>query len=304
MSLVKPISPLVLPSDLVGVPNGSLPLSLLTPCGVNSGYPPFGVLPMHHLASRAMKAMLASIVATLPGHDIRGTSALRSYASQVVAFDGTNPASRTSTNGRYIPQEGWAAYVSSGGKFVETDVKSWQGKSWKRRAGTAMAAVPGTSNHGLGLAIDFSEEYDGNPLTAEGITVELTKWLIANAVRFGYSAEAQSEDWHWRYFTGDNLPQAVLEYESGHTPPPSYDEDMPTLYRDSRFWNVFLVNGDVTTIGPALNDSLIARGVVQVVDTHDQSLFSFMRKSQIKTGQMVASSTPGAVAWPADLVGN
>lgn len=292
MPLLKPVDPLVLPSDLIGVPNGAVPASLLTPCGVHSAYAPNAELLMHHLASRALHALLAAVAKDIPGFTIRATSTLRSYEAQVVAFDGTNPANRSATNGRYVPQSGWSDYLASGGKFVD-DLKSWKGQTWRRRAGTAMAAVPGTSNHGLALAIDF-----------ESIPVVFTVWLINNAHRFGYSAEAQSEDWHWRYNAGDNLPQAVLDYEhSSGPPPPVYDDDMPTLYRDSRFWNVFLVNGDVTTVGPALNASLIGRGVVQVVDTHDQSLVSFMRKAQIKTGQLVASSTPGPFDAPADLVG-
>lgn len=85
--------------------------------------------------------------------------------------------------------------------------------------------------------------------------------------------------------------------------PPVYDDDMATLYRDTRFHNVFLVNGDVTTVGPQLFDSLKARGVPLVVDAHDQSLISFMRKSHIKTGQLVPSATPGPFDAPTDLVG-
>lgn len=298
MALVKPVDPLVLPSDLIGVPNGSVPANLLSPCGVISAYSPHAEMLMHHLASRAMHAMMAAAAKAMPGFTIRATSTLRSYNAQVVAFDGTNPASRTAVNGRYIPQAGWADYVASGGKFVEEDVKLWPGHGlWKRRAGTAMAAVPGTSNHGLALAIDY-----------ESIPLVFTLWLIVNARTFGYSAEAQSEDWHWRYNAGDNLPQAVLDYENPSTPPgpvpPVYDEDMPTLYRDSRYNNVFLVNGDVTTVGPNLFASLTGRNVPVVVDLHDQSLISYMRKSQIKTGQLVPSGTPGPFNAPADLIGD
>lgn len=83
-----------------------------------------------------------------------------------------------------------------------------------------------------------------------------------------------------------------------------WSDEMPTLYRDSRFATVFLVNDDVTVVGSKLSASLIARGVVEVVDQHDDSLISFMRKARIKAGQLVASSTPGAFSAPADLVGN
>ncbi|MDR2704109.1 MAG: D-alanyl-D-alanine carboxypeptidase family protein [Cellulomonadaceae bacterium] len=36
------------------------------------------------------------------------------------------------------------------------DVRTWQGRKWTRRNGTAAAAVPGTSNHGQGLAVDVA----------------------------------------------------------------------------------------------------------------------------------------------------
>lgn len=37
----------------------------------------------------------------------------------------------------------------------------------------------------------------------EGITENFTRWLIANAATYGFSAEDQDDDWHWRYVAGD-----------------------------------------------------------------------------------------------------
>ena len=64
------------------------------------------------------------------------------------------------------------------------------------------AATPGTSNHGLGIAIDF----------ASGINVDGSvqhRWMVANAGRFGWvnplwatnwnPADGQHEPWHWEY---------------------------------------------------------------------------------------------------------
>jgi hypothetical protein len=67
----------------------------------------------------------------------------------------------------------------------------------------AQAAAPGTSNHGLGLACDFV--LDGHN--------KIRDWLIDRAHEFGFSAELQSEPWHWRYIVGDAIPAATLAFE-------------------------------------------------------------------------------------------
>lgn len=274
MSLHKPIAPLVMPSDLAVETNGAIPAALLSPCGVRSGYSPFAELKMHHLAARAMRAMMAAAIKD--GHDdVRATGTGRTYQQQVTIFDGvTYPKT-----GRYLPEGTedikWA---------TPSDVRSWDGQRWRRKSGTAMAAIPGTSNHGWWLAIDFSEEYDGNPFTLEGITEEFTRWLIANAARFGFSAEAQSEDWHWRYIAGDNIPQAVLDYERPPLvilPDPPLEADMklcvmtltntvppttflgygePAVQADgqvlTKFWSVYWIDGTKANEVKMLNDQV------------------------------------------------
>jgi cell wall-associated NlpC family hydrolase len=63
----------------------------------------------------------------------------------------------------------------------------------------ALAAVPGTSNHGWGLAVDLCGgiERFGTPQYA---------WMVANAGRFGYlhptwadPGNGREEPWHWEY---------------------------------------------------------------------------------------------------------
>lgn len=63
----------------------------------------------------------------------------------------------------------------------------------------SLAAVPGTSNHGWGVAVDFACGTDtyGSPAYA---------WLKANAPRFGWTHPAwaepggnRQEPWHWEY---------------------------------------------------------------------------------------------------------
>jgi hypothetical protein len=204
-----PVATMVLPSDLVGQRNGELDVRLLTECGL-------GGLVMHHVAARANRALVAAAEAA--GHPVRATSTYRTLPGQVTAFDGTLPENRTAYTGRYVPEYLWAAYVAGGGRFhVSNDVRPWNGVRWKRRAGTAMSAVPGTSNHGWGLAADYAQELDGDP-QLESVSTAFVEWLVATAHIFGFSAEAQSEAWHWRYVAGDVLPVAVLEYEEVRLP--------------------------------------------------------------------------------------
>jgi hypothetical protein len=88
----------------------------------------------------------------------------------------------------------------------------WNGQRWYQRPNTAVAAVPGTSNHGWALAIDTGEENDTDVATDPLDNVTLA-WLVANEGRFGFSHELQSEPWHIRYWSGDSIPAAVLEFE-------------------------------------------------------------------------------------------
>lgn len=94
-------------------------------------------------------------------------------------------------------------------------VRHWQGKKWWRRQKVAAAAVPGTSNHGWGLAVDAA--LGSHPSEAKPITPALP-WLVENAERFGFSWELQSEPWHIRYVAGDDVPAAVLAFENPWTP--------------------------------------------------------------------------------------
>ena len=66
----------------------------------------------------------------------------------------------------------------------------------------ALAAVPGTSNHGWGLAVDLCGgiESFGTPQHT---------WLLANAGRFGWlhpdwakQGNGREEPWHWEYASG------------------------------------------------------------------------------------------------------
>ena len=90
-----------------------------------------------------------------------------------------------------------------------------------------MAAVPGTSNHGWGLAIDVAIDADGDEgfeWPVKSVDSKTVAWLLKNADRFGFCWEVQSEPWHLTYYVGDVVPAAVLAAESGTAgPAPSVD---------------------------------------------------------------------------------
>jgi LAS superfamily LD-carboxypeptidase LdcB len=176
-----PVARVVMPSCLKGQENGKLNPKLLVPCGVAK-------FVMVEPAARSMKALVAAAKAS--GIDVRSTGTYRSYDQQVALF--LARYSKTEIQGR--------------------PTKKWNGTTYWQRPKTAMAAVPGTSNHGLGLAIDFAEERDGKP-GVESVSDRFVRWLLKNAATYGFSAELQSEPWHWRYVAGDKIPAAVLEYE-------------------------------------------------------------------------------------------
>lgn len=76
------------------------------------------------------------------------------------------------------------------------DRRIWKGVSWWRYRGAA-AAVPGTSNHGLGIAIDISTSIGFRSFTSTQF-----KWLAANGPRYGWTnteGRSVNEPWHWVY---------------------------------------------------------------------------------------------------------
>lgn len=106
------------------------------------------------------------------------------------------------------------------------DKRRWQNRDWFRRRGTAAAAVPGTSNHGLGLAVDIAN--------VGGFHSAFYGWLIDNAPNFGFSnSEGRSvgEAWHWVYSPALHaLKGGGGSTTPGTTPPttpPAKDDDMP-----------------------------------------------------------------------------
>lgn len=192
--MALPVMPIKLPGVLIGQQNGRLPLAILVSTPGQAGGP---VVRLVEPAARAWRALCAA--ARSKGHVLKATSSAdsyRTYQQQVNTF-----------TSRYqldpIPDRPFRLWDSDNSGTPE---------KWWQLPNTAVAAVPGTSNHGYGLAVDTGEERDSDSGT-ESIDAATLAWLVANERTFGFSHEVQSEPWHIRYCMGDDIPAAVLAYE-------------------------------------------------------------------------------------------
>lgn len=185
--MTYPIKPVKKPLDLVGKRNGRLPAKTITTVNPDCT--------MHHKAARAWTAMRAA--AKKDGVNLAHVGDYRPYDQQVALFLARYDDRPTGTG----------------------DTRVWNGKTYWRKPGVASVAVPGTSNHGWGLAVDAALRIDGKvvSITADpdgrGPVKTGLSWLLNNANRFGFSWELQSEPWHIRYHAGSVLPRAVKAYE-------------------------------------------------------------------------------------------
>jgi hypothetical protein len=173
---------LIVPSSIRGRPNGELPDTVLNDVFAADGTK---VGRLCAPAARAYQAMVAT--ANVDGVDLRPSRAsntFRPLAVQTSIFE-----NRYAANG-------------TGG-----DCKNCEGFGFrcKKSKDLEIAACPGTSNHGNGLAVDIADVEHGDRLA----------WLEANAKTFGFAWELVSEAWHICYTTGDDLPAAVLAHERG-----------------------------------------------------------------------------------------
>lgn len=87
---------------------------------------------------------------------------------------------------------------------IESCYRSYAGQVWWRNyycstGHCELAAMPGTSKHGLGRAVDFQDQDGELTFTSPGYL-----WLTKNAVRFGFyqrpasqQGGSSAEAWHW-----------------------------------------------------------------------------------------------------------
>ncbi|GAB3345457.1 Mur ligase family protein [Marilutibacter aestuarii] len=167
--------PLALPADLEGQANGRLDEGLLRP--IHGGR-------LHWRAAMAWDAM--RLAAQADGVLIEPTHVLDTYRNlglQMRLFEKrytTQPPAR-----------------GNGGACVQ-----WRGSPWWLRPGLAPAALPGSSMHGWGLAVDVDR-----------VRQEARwRWLREHASAFGWCWPVEGEPWHLCYVAGDHWPAPVVAH--------------------------------------------------------------------------------------------
>ena len=107
-----------------------------------------------------------------------------------------------------------AAAKESGITWVINDsYRSFDRQVAQKRESGSLAATPGKSNHGCGLAVDLGTQIYNRPPY---------QWLMKNASKFGFKRiylsgrGEQPESWHWEYTLRTN--KSPTDGQSKHTP--------------------------------------------------------------------------------------
>jgi len=85
-------------------------------------------------------------------------------------------------------KSGLSIKINSGFRTISRQNYFWHCYQCKCCNGGNLAARPGTSNHGLGIALDLN--------TASG---GIYNWMSRNGRRYGFVRTVPSETWHWEY---------------------------------------------------------------------------------------------------------
>lgn len=144
------------------------------------------------------------------GKQVLLSGALRSIETQIKLFDGEKFPNQTPQYGRY------ARGNKAGQRGYTTDVRGrqadgslYRGSWWTRKAGTAAAAVPGTSNHGSGRAVDVKTSRSaGDPAYPKAVVwsswndADRREFLKVAAEHGWYDDEGRkvNEVWHLTYY--------------------------------------------------------------------------------------------------------
>ena len=134
-------------------------------------------------------------------------------------------------------------------------------------------------------------------LVAAGVLV--ADHAVAPHYRFRSTAcpgtRAEAPGKAWPSPTGEGrlgeLIPALRTRPTPPTPTPSEDDDMAsTMWRHPKYWNVFLIGaGQTVNVSPAVRASLLARGVPEVVEAHDQMLKTCLAQACLSAADLVPS---------------
>lgn len=82
------------------------------------------------------------------------------------------------------------------GKTFKVTTQEYLYNGWiAKKPGFNLAAKPGRSNHGNGIALDLNTGSRGK----KSLTESRYKWLVMNSWKFGFVREVATEEWHFDY---------------------------------------------------------------------------------------------------------
>jgi hypothetical protein len=219
-----------LPSDLENVENGKLPKNLLVGLSMGAidkksydtynhvGAPGnYEIWQGHRLAVTAVELMIKA--AAFDKIDLRVQGGYRSYAQQLDTFNKRYTSKRP--NEKTWNKQAKARHGTRVGRLDEFD-KVFQGKKyWLAKGDESPSAVPGESNHGLGIAFDLQFGLNKSPGSTKAF-----EWVRQNAFAFGFywdtgfKSNPGWEDWHLTYCFGDDYGCLPLLTGGGIIPVP------------------------------------------------------------------------------------
>jgi len=176
-------------------------------------------------------------------------------------------------------------WVGKGG--FTSDVRTWNGQKWTRKAGTAAAAVPGTSNHGGGRAVDVKTARSAGDPSREYAVIftgfsdpDRTAWLKVAAEHGWSDAEGRlvNEPWHMTYYPEKDQHRGTVK------------QTRPTLKR-----------GDKGTQVGVLQAALNAQGQALIVDNDFGAKTELAVKLVQAAHGLVTDGIVGAKTW--DVLG-
>lgn len=231
MTLAMPIGKVKLPTVIKSQDNGAVDPDLLSWIEEYRKGSTDLRFKMADLAARSMRAWHAHLAVTYK-LDIRTTGRYRDLPGQWNIFGGASARYRpvslaeynaaASTNRKQWPLNDYTASTGQPAPGRATcarllGVTIPDSTYWVKPSTLAMAAVPGTSNHGFGCADDLQEFLNGVGLTS--IRTSTLQILYATGHLFGFVWSTTTETWHVDWANGDVLTPATIAYESGPTPP-------------------------------------------------------------------------------------
>ena len=184
MARIYPYKKMVLPAEVAKVGNGNLTPKMMKKVKTGGEMWTGAAVAFNELYKDALAA----------GFKLRNVGDYRPFDRQLAMF-----------NDRYALKDL---------KRKPQVTRKYLNKTWYLKPGKAPSGVPGTSNHGFGLAIDLGYDKKGALVSMGGKCLD---WMCENAPKYGFYLQGSDpknpefEPWHWQYVCGDKPPAKVIK---------------------------------------------------------------------------------------------